>query len=155
VPRTPNAGKEGVSGSVRFDTGTSSDGHSGSFDVTTGSAHQGHRGSVTITVGPGDEGGGGDVLLAAGETTDDAMAACPVELRGGSPATRATTRATAAPGRLVGSNARGEDDEDLGGGGVALTGGLADSGSCGSIILLTGVGSSTLASTWPRQTRAS
>lgn len=156
VLRTPNAGKQGVSGSVRFDTGTSSDGHSGSFEVTTGSAHQGHCDRVTITVGLGDGGDDGDVLLTAGETTDDAMACGRVELRGGLVSSHnGDENVVGSAGALVGSDVRSEDDEDLGDGGVTLTFGLGDSCSCGSIILLTGVGSSTLAaaSTWPRQTR--
>ena len=51
---TINAGMSGVSGSIHFATGTTSDGASGRFITSSGPATQGMGGSVEMFVGVGN-----------------------------------------------------------------------------------------------------
>jgi hypothetical protein len=122
--KTQNAGVNGVSGKLKFITGTSSFGNTGLYSLTTGLAKYGNGGNISLAVGTGDSGDGGNVKITAGETT---MAKSP----------QGTDQFGGSIGIVAG---HGSGTEAGHGGRMNITGGLGASFSGGSVRFHSGFG---------------
>ena len=140
---TANAGFQGVSGSITMSTGTSSLGCSGYYYLGTGEASSGAGGDIDIVVGTGHLYDGGNIYMISGETTAVGETGGWVQITGGKGSN--TDAGNGGDGGAVfidGGAAKGANNLDLGGN-IELTGGKADAGTGGNIIIETGMGFAT------------
>lgn len=81
--KTANAGEAGVSGSMSFVSGTTSNGCAGAILIKTGISTGGKSGSIFLNVGSGNAGSGGSIQIIGGKDTRSGGAGGAVSVEGG------------------------------------------------------------------------